>query len=741
MILKLIACAQHGIMIGEPILSTKSPLPELSGNNNITSTMQTSQQQHQPVPDIETITPENRLKYMNLFQSFNPVNNSLNGDTARDIFMRSGLSTAVLQKIWDLADTRRTGSLNQTEFIIAMHYVEMAMKGGGNPSLLPSTLPATVYASATGRNNTGSKSAPPPLSSPIARKNTMLHSSPTPPNAAKSPIFKGAPAMTNLSITQDEFKKYHTFFSRLDTDGVGFVSGADAVVFFRHSKLPEADLAKIWDLADTNSSGKLTEKEFALAMHLINRRIAGHDIPNSISTSNFESAFKSLTTEQQSKQPQQNIDLLGLTAEPISYNKQLAEESQQQFLTQDISELNRTRSLLQNDISKETSRLQSAQQQLSQISSQIRDLLKSIEEEKVQLAKIKQAADEAERQLEAEKQKKEELSKELQMYKQEVKHYTLRLDDTKEELESLQQNGEQQQYSHDHDPENMFTLSSTVNSQNTGNNLFAKVNRDSSNSNNEQQQPLAHLTAAISPTLKQQFTGSSTRSQQSPQQRDRNLDPFAGFKKESPSPTVSMNKLKEQEEKKKISSSLMSSSSDGPITTDISYIESKFPDLSTMEQNFAVTTTSSQTSPQLPTSSPQPSASISENGKGPKPLNDIFATSGNTLINNESTMKKSTPIKSNSKLDILSAFDPSSSSTFDKNKISSTSSVQDELSSIFSPKISNTTIAQQQLESNQQKVDGTNFNDIFGGGGSENNKNDSNVDTSHPTSFEDVFFK
>lgn len=187
--------------------------------------------------------------------------------------MRSGLPPGVLQNIWNLADTRKSGTLNQTEFIIAMHYIESAMKGAGN---LPATLPPNVYASATGRTVGAS---------PLVRNNTLqVNSPPTLPN--RSPLLQkrgGVP----LDIPSDDFNKYAAFFRQLDTDDSGFVTGADAVVFFKHSGLPESDLARIWDLADTNSTGQLNEKEFAIAMHLINRRNAGSDIPQSISAVNI----------------------------------------------------------------------------------------------------------------------------------------------------------------------------------------------------------------------------------------------------------------------------------------------------------------------------------------------------------------------------------------------------------------------------------------------------------------------
>jgi Ca2+-binding EF-hand superfamily protein len=187
--------------------------------------------------------------------------------------MRSGLPPAVLQNIWDLADTRKSGTLNQTEFIIAMHYIESVMKGAGN---LPPTLPANIYASATGR-----AVAP----SPLVRNNTLqVNSPPILPN--RSPLLQKRGGVS-LDIPSDDYQKFATYFRQLDTDNSGFVTGGDAVVFFKHSGLPEGDLARIWDLADTNSSGQLNEKEFAMAMHLINRKNAGGDIPIAISTVNI----------------------------------------------------------------------------------------------------------------------------------------------------------------------------------------------------------------------------------------------------------------------------------------------------------------------------------------------------------------------------------------------------------------------------------------------------------------------
>lgn len=48
------------------------------------------------------------------------------------------------------------------------------------------------------------------------------------------------------------------------------------------SKLPNSVLSKIWKLSDIDNDGQLDAEEFALAMHLINVKLDGHDIPTEL---------------------------------------------------------------------------------------------------------------------------------------------------------------------------------------------------------------------------------------------------------------------------------------------------------------------------------------------------------------------------------------------------------------------------------------------------------------------------
>ncbi len=45
------------------------------------------------------------------------------------------------------------------------------------------------------------------------------------------------------------------------------------------SKLPNSVLGKVWKLADVDKDGMLDCDEFALAMHLINVKLDGHELP------------------------------------------------------------------------------------------------------------------------------------------------------------------------------------------------------------------------------------------------------------------------------------------------------------------------------------------------------------------------------------------------------------------------------------------------------------------------------
>ncbi|KAF5285282.1 hypothetical protein FQR65_LT13296 [Abscondita terminalis] len=75
--------------------------------------------------------------------------------------------------------------------------------------------------------------------------------------------------------------QYDTIFYGLEPMD-GKITGAVAKREMVKSKLPNSVLGKIWKLADVDKDGMLDSDEFALAMHLINIKIDGNDLPSEL---------------------------------------------------------------------------------------------------------------------------------------------------------------------------------------------------------------------------------------------------------------------------------------------------------------------------------------------------------------------------------------------------------------------------------------------------------------------------
>jgi len=84
-------------------------------------------------------------------------------------------------------------------------------------------------------------------------------------------------------IVNKERYKYDALFDTLNPVD-GKVTGAAAKSEMVKSKLPNSVLGKIWKLSDVDHDGFLDADEFALAMHLINVKLDGHDLPTELPT-------------------------------------------------------------------------------------------------------------------------------------------------------------------------------------------------------------------------------------------------------------------------------------------------------------------------------------------------------------------------------------------------------------------------------------------------------------------------
>jgi hypothetical protein len=100
------------------------------------------------------------------------------------------------------------------------------------------------------------------------------------------------------AVTKDEKKIYDGLFKAWDGFNKGFLGGDVAIEVMGQSGLPQSDLEKIWTLSDPGNKGRLDMDEFAVAMHLIYRKLNGYPVPNQLppelvppSTRNFSNSI------------------------------------------------------------------------------------------------------------------------------------------------------------------------------------------------------------------------------------------------------------------------------------------------------------------------------------------------------------------------------------------------------------------------------------------------------------------
>jgi actin cytoskeleton-regulatory complex protein PAN1 len=100
------------------------------------------------------------------------------------------------------------------------------------------------------------------------------------------------------AVTKDEKRIYDQLFRAWDGLGRGFITGDTAIEIMGQSGLERSDLESIWTLSDPNNKGRLNMDEFAVAMHLIYRKLNGYAIPARLppelippSTKNFNSSI------------------------------------------------------------------------------------------------------------------------------------------------------------------------------------------------------------------------------------------------------------------------------------------------------------------------------------------------------------------------------------------------------------------------------------------------------------------
>ncbi|RMZ79149.1 hypothetical protein DV738_g3516, partial [Chaetothyriales sp. CBS 135597] len=105
-------------------------------------------------------------------------------------------------------------------------------------------------------------------------------------------------AQVPWAVTKDEKRIYDELFKAWDGFNKGVIAGHVAIELMGQSGLERKDLEAIWTLSDPNNKGALNMDEFAVAMHLIYRKLNGYPVPARLppelippSTRNFNSSI------------------------------------------------------------------------------------------------------------------------------------------------------------------------------------------------------------------------------------------------------------------------------------------------------------------------------------------------------------------------------------------------------------------------------------------------------------------
>ncbi|CAJ0919825.1 20242_t:CDS:2 [Entrophospora sp. SA101] len=102
-------------------------------------------------------------------------------------------------------------------------------------------------------------------------------------------------AKISWAVTPEEKAQYKEIFKQWDSTGLGYLTGDKAREIFLQSGLPQTDLMQIWHLSDPNNNGKLNQDEFAVAMHLIYRKLNGYEIPTTLTAELIPPSTRDLT--------------------------------------------------------------------------------------------------------------------------------------------------------------------------------------------------------------------------------------------------------------------------------------------------------------------------------------------------------------------------------------------------------------------------------------------------------------
>ncbi|KAK8381370.1 hypothetical protein O3P69_018441 [Scylla paramamosain] len=346
---------------------------------------------------VWTITPQDRARYDTIFNTLGPEANKLHGSKVSGVMLNSKLPTETLGKIWDLADMDKDGSLDRVEFSIAMHLIYKVLENNPVPSSLPQEMLSSAQRAGVAQG---------PVPAPLA-----------PPSQPSGP----PPAPWVISAA--EKARYDVMFHNADLDKDGYVSGQEIKGVFLQSGLPQVVLAHIWNLCDIKQTGKLTSEQFALAMWLIQQKLAGTDPPTALTPEMVPPTMR----------PKPSAESAVVPAKPQYSNPEL------QLVADEIEELNADKLKLEAEIQQKEAGIRVKNNEIKNLQTELDTLSSTLRQLEHQKGAAQQRLDDLGNQVAKLRTQVEEQETSLKAQEEEVMSKRQELNDLKDQENQLEE--------------------------------------------------------------------------------------------------------------------------------------------------------------------------------------------------------------------------------------------------------------------------------------------------------------
>uniref|UniRef100_A0A665U6P6 Epidermal growth factor receptor pathway substrate 15 n=1 Tax=Echeneis naucrates TaxID=173247 RepID=A0A665U6P6_ECHNA len=127
-----------------PVMPLLPSPPSVKDSRSSHAGSKTMPHPSKPTPAPWVVSPADKAKYDELFNKTDgDMDGLVSGPEVRDIFLKTGLPSATLARIWELCDIGDIGKLTREQFALALHLINQKLTKGLDPpqSLTPEMIP------------------------------------------------------------------------------------------------------------------------------------------------------------------------------------------------------------------------------------------------------------------------------------------------------------------------------------------------------------------------------------------------------------------------------------------------------------------------------------------------------------------------------------------------------------------------------------------------------------------------